>query len=378
MDMDPKSHDIVMQYGLYQNHCAMSANQAMHFQGQSCQDGQNSTSFHSLGGQLPQDPCLASQGLTTDTSQSTSPLWSIGHAYSSYPPVSEQAMAYCQPPQVVVPGQISTADDLAMSLRYSSYDSPEHAIDGFDHVQSSFDSMDSGYSHWEQMTPPSQDLDDSDEERSIRIKGEYFKTEPMPSPTPAGSSHDRAYGHSKVGPERHRKRPGKRGKSSVPRRKLDLHRVEVTYEGQWDVDEHGIPVKPIVGRTSKSKGYVCDFFDKETGRRCNQSFERSEHLKRHHSKHAPEHERKYPCPLSGCDRRIARSDNAGDHFKTHLKGPRKGQRNKFFHWNQLRTILKIEYEEKEANKMITKIEKWIREKSDGAAQREFLDYPDEY
>ncbi|KAF2860199.1 hypothetical protein K470DRAFT_197486, partial [Piedraia hortae CBS 480.64] len=107
-------------------------------------------------------------------------------------------------------------------------------------------------------------------------------------------------------------------------------------------------------RPPPSKQHVCDELD-EDGKICGSRFERSEHLKRHKTKHSLQ--RKYPCPLEGCKGAMARGDNAGDHFKTHLKGPRKGQRNRHIKWPELHSCLLMAYDEREATKMIAKLQK---------------------
>jgi len=134
---------------------------------------------------------------------------------------------------------------------------------------------------------------------------------------------------------------------------------EVLVEGKWHFDNEG---KAFLERSAPpSKPHGCD--------ECGMRFERSEHLKRHQKSHADS--RDYPCPLPGCTRKdgISRSDNATDHFKTHLKGPRKGQRNKHFEWPTLKRLLLDVYSEKEAQKLILKLERAVWKENELKEQR---------
>lgn len=104
---------------------------------------------------------------------------------------------------------------------------------------------------------------------------------------------------------------------------------------------------------------------------CGKRFERNEHLKRHLILHS--NERRYHCPLENCKKRISRSDNAGDHFRTHLKEASKGRRNKHTEWPVLRDLLLLKYDEKDAVKMILRLERWIWENPEGQIQRHWMD-----
>lgn len=56
---------------------------------------------------------------------------------------------------------------------------------------------------------------------------------------------------------------------------------------------------------------------------CSMAFTTSGHLSRHNKIHTGE--RKFTCPLDGCDQKFSRHDNCLQHYRTHLK---KAQKNK--------------------------------------------------
>ena len=69
-------------------------------------------------------------------------------------------------------------------------------------------------------------------------------------------------------------------------------------------------------------------------------------------------ERKYPCPL--CPKKIGRPDNAGDHFKTHLRAKTKGKRNDHVEWPVLHNAICNGYEDKKvAKKLLDGLRRWI-------------------
>ena len=90
---------------------------------------------------------------------------------------------------------------------------------------------------------------------------------------------------------------------------------------------------------------------------CGRRFERSEHLKRHMGMHS--NERPFPCPLPDCNKKIGRPDNAGDHFKTHLRPPTKGKRNKHYKWAFFKACILKEYPEPQAMKVLSKLSRWM-------------------
>ena len=61
--------------------------------------------------------------------------------------------------------------------------------------------------------------------------------------------------------------------------------------------------------------------------------------------------RKYPCPLCP-ERKIGRPDNAGDHFKTHLRPKTKGKRNDHVDWEIHHDAILDSYEDKKVSKKL--------------------------
>jgi len=106
----------------------------------------------------------------------------------------------------------------------------------------------------------------------------------------------------------------------------------------------------------KKKPFVCVAPDND-GNPCNAAFARGEHLKRHLSKHSSI--RRFPCVLPGCDKKIGRSDNACDHFRTHLALHGRNKRNDHFHWREVERRIRWAYPEKTAGKIIVNLERWL-------------------
>lgn len=113
----------------------------------------------------------------------------------------------------------------------------------------------------------------------------------------------------------------------------------------------------LTDRTQKKKSFVCIYIE-EDGRQCNTAFARSEHLKRHQNKHSKD--RKFPCVLPKCNKKIGRSDNACDHFRTHLQTAKRNKRNDHFHWRDVEMRIRDNYPEKQAAKIIVNLERWLK------------------
>ena len=137
---------------------------------------------------------------------------------------------------------------------------------------------------------------------------------------------------------------------------------------------HEIPAHVI----TPSKPHRCPHINPD-GTHCQSRFERSEHLKRHQNKHSDV--RAFQCPFTNdsdpakkCkhEKGVSRSDNAGDHFKSHLKVTPRGRRNSHLQWPEVRDRILETYDEKVAKKLITNLEKWIRTNDAGEGQRGHL------
>ncbi|KAF2726354.1 hypothetical protein K431DRAFT_299435 [Polychaeton citri CBS 116435] len=262
-----------------------------------------------------------------------------------------------QDQQVVVPSQLSPDDELAAY----HYTTPDLVDSQF---SSSFDSGASGYSGYDTIEPPSPDhayFAPSDDEMV------FVKPEPFNSPTPGSAQwarHSLPYRSSfqiplskarKRSTKRRRKTamPGEAYKTAFPGHSSRRDLIEVRIDPKVSFDNEG---KLLPGPNAK-KPHVCTKV--VDGQQCGRSFERSEHLKRHMSSHSTE--KQYPCPLRRfglCKMAIARPDNACDHFKTHLKTKRKGQRNKDVDWETMEAAILSEYPADKANKLLTNLRKW--------------------
>ncbi|KAK5128852.1 hypothetical protein LTR85_000185 [Meristemomyces frigidus] len=299
-------------------------------------------------------------GNASETVHSMSIDTSSATQFNAYTPTSA---SFCQHPQVVVPSQLSPAEDWTLQ-QYQGYASPQQDIDDF---SSSFASNNTSFSGYTSITPPS-----PDEQYFVISEDEGYllvKNEPLASPTP-GPSQLPCHPSVATRASRHRSRSGRGSKRGKPQEPVaaylnSKYKTMVVYEGKWRFGEHGEAF--LETASPPSKPHKCP----EHG--CPAKFERSEHLKRHQKKHTDS--REYPCPLPGCHEKsisMSRSDNATDHFKTHLKGPKKGQRNKHFEYPELRNNLLKVYSHKEAVKMIAKLEKACRDDRELRCQRHYV------
>ena len=108
----------------------------------------------------------------------------------------------------------------------------------------------------------------------------------------------------------------------------------------------------------RSRGpYNCSLVGRD-GRPCKSYFKTNYRLKRHKTAHSDKAERRYPCPLPGCTQRSSRSDNATDHFKTHLRHNPKA-RNSHFSWESVQTAIQRTFEKKEATMLLTRLGRWV-------------------
>ncbi|KXT07211.1 hypothetical protein AC578_2324 [Pseudocercospora eumusae] len=257
-------------------------------------------------------------------------------------------------PHTVVPSQLSPQEDYPMESYVPCKDEPMGQDFG-----SSFDSAGTDYSSWEtigQPSPHNQYFAQSDEDDYVVVKDEITGT---PSRTPY-RSHQYMQTSS---PDRVRRRPSRRSRKAHAAGK-----VWAEYEGPFcSVRCEGKPFEVVDGMVVTQprrdrKPHHCQVI--ENGVPCGARFERSEHLKRHMGKHT--NKRDYPCPLSFCDKAIGRPDNASDHFKTHLKPPGKGKRNKHCEWDTLETAILEHYPEKTSTKLLTNLRKWMASENEKA------------
>jgi hypothetical protein len=251
--------------------------------------------------------------------------------------------ALYQQPQVVVPSQLSPNED-CQHQQFSNYTTPDCNPKG---LGNSFTSSSMSFNGYDMVGPPSpQDVyfAHSEDEDYLMVKAERFET-----PEQEFVSHGPLLRQKKRASRRLRK-AGNR----TPHCHHDVNGFDIQCEGRQCCLQ---PLKLEIA--SSKKPFRCTFVD-EDGRPCASRFDRSEHLKRHEGRHSPE--RKYPCPLPGCNRRIGRPDNAGDHFKTHLRPKTAGKRNAHFDWNEVHNAIWENYEDqKVAKKLLDGLRRWINQ-----------------
>lgn len=308
--------------------------------------GLRTTLFQSTQG-LGQDTSNASMYANPAQSVHTTLGASVFPNYDSAGP-SINTNVY-QTPQVVVPSQLSPHEDYPMDHCYDH----QEVEDGF---TQSFDSSGSGYSTWEHVEPqsPQEMYFGKTEDDFVEVKHEAWNPSRVPS---------RAR-FFETGPSqsRPRRRGSKRGRKSNAEGncwyQADVHNMEIRCAGakfsRYQAADGSFQYR--TEERKETKPHKCTHED-EDGKRCTSSFERSEHLKRHMSKHSKE--RRYPCPLQDCNKRISRPDNAADHFRTHLRQPTKGKRNKHCSFEDLRKAIRAQYEPKMADKLLGNLDKWF-------------------
>lgn len=355
----------------YRNECSHDAdyNMAVQAAAMTCASDVATAPINAgLGGR---DPWLAAQDLSAQPNTSpyfygypvnsfqslpTSPYYATNAAAHDTTPI-----IYGQSPQVFVTSKVSPMDEWS-NPQFSTCADSDHSSEPF---HDSFYSTDSELAHFELITPPSPEdvcFGGLEKDRYVVVKSDASSQQNWT----VGS---RPTGITKALSRRPRKRPSRRGKSSLQRTALPNFDCDIILEGAWHFNgDHYVPDR----LTSTHKKFACGYKD-QGGHACGRRFERAEHLKRHQSSHCEK--RKYQCPLGGCrtTKGISRGDNAGDHFKTHLKQTHKGRRNKAIEWPVLRDLLLVDWEEREAKKMISKLEKWICTDPEGANQRHWVD-----
>lgn len=271
--------------------------------------------------------------------------------------------SFYQAPQVVVPSQLSPQEDCPME-QYSGYDQQD-VEDGF---TQSFDSSASSYTGWETMEPP------SPEEAYFgkTEDGDFVPIKYEPSTPSRGQSRADSFFDAGPSQARPRRRGSKRGRKSQAEGKCwyqtEVHNMELLCKGPRFSRRVGADgsIQYVSEGRKDPKPHKCTYKD-AAGNPCGGEFERSEHLKRHMSKHSSV--RDYPCPLDDCDKKISRPDNAADHFRTHLREPVKGKRNKHCSFEKLQKAIIREYPDKTATKLLNNLRKWVEAESVRAMEK---------
>ena len=265
-----------------------------------------------------------------------------------YDPTSVGSVQACgvssslyQHPGVVVPSQLSPHDEYAQHS-LSHFASPCRSND---EICNSFTASSIDFNDYEAVRPPSP-IDayfaHSEDEGYLIMKTEEFNS---PTAGPSSRRPTEPDGRS-VRTKRRSSKRIRKASNRTPWHTHELNNCVVHCEGKQCCLQ--LPRK--FERPTNKKPHMCT--------QCNQGFDRSEHLKRHMGKHS--NERRYPCPVPKCGARIGRPDNAGDHFKTHLREKTPGKRNDHVEWDVLHQAIWDTYEDKKmAKKLLDGLQRWI-------------------
>ena len=271
-------------------------------------------------------------------------------AFPNYDSNAHVAGSFSQPPQVVVPSQLGPQDDYQMD-QYPSYSQEDDMVHEF---AQSFDAN-AGHGGWQSVGPESPIeayMGPSDDDEYVLVKDEY-------TGTPSRSSNYRGHQPSPL-QKRHSKKARKSLASGKAFCEFSTPHFDVRCEGSpFVVDPNTGRIIPSSVGPRNSKPHKCHAMKADGKTACGASFDRSEHLKRHAVSHTDE--RPYPCPLPDCKKRIGRPDNAGDHFKTHLKGHSKGKRNNHVSFETLQDAILNHpaYDDKKATKLLNNLKKFL-------------------
>lgn len=282
-------------------------------------------------------------------------------------------VSFPQHPQFVVPSQVSPSDDCMQEL-YSGLSTPEYSDD---RLASRFGSSSASFSTWKCATPPAQSdvyLTQSSEEDFVATHTSSI-TSPTPwNPQQGGLSADL---HDSL-PLQPRKRSARKAKSIQPRMSIPAWNFDLELEGNWKVglDKAGEMSYVVKPSEMSANRHQCKHAGPD-GEECRAAFARMEHLRRHEVKHKSG-KRPFPCNLPGCRHApigISRPDNAGDHFKTHLKCTPAGRRNHHFEWPDVKDcIVNTRFEKPGTGlKLIANLERWIRKEPKAESQRKHLE-----
>lgn len=261
---------------------------------------------------------------------------------------------YQQSPSVVVPSQLSPMEDYTLSsMAVEHTHSPVHP----DMLASSFGSVTSSDMLDYEMVEPESPVDayfaHSDNEDYAIVKHDAAA---IPTKDPLAHW----YSESKSLPRRTKRRPSKRLRNGLKGATWYSHMssdynciVDCDFNG-WGMARDGTIQ---FAAPQRNNAHPCNYTNAD-GTLCGKRFARSEHLKRHEGTHS--NDRPYPCPLAGCGKRIQRPDNAGDHFKTHLRPPKTGKRNAHVEWSILESAIERAYEDKrKSKKLLDGLRRWV-------------------
>lgn len=243
---------------------------------------------------------------------------------------------HMQSPAIVEPFQMQRYPD---NNRYMTNGSPSCSPQD---MTSSFDS--SLASSWEELRTPSPEVDYCHESDGFILVGDEDQAA---SPIATVDS-------KPIRTKRTRKGGKRRKAPFVPERIIRGTGVEITLEGESIAFENHRLVRTGNSSNANKKPFVCGKYT-ERGTACGRAFARSEHLKRHLGSHSSK--RRFPCVLPACTKKIGRSDNACDHFRTHLQRDKANKRNKHFHWREVERRILHAYDPKTAAKILANLQR---------------------
>lgn len=257
--------------------------------------------------------------------------------------------AFLQYPQVVVPSELSPDEDYTTCSALEHNHSPDHS----DMPPNSFESAATSdmldYDFVDPPSPPNRHFCLSDEEGYVLVKRD-------PGATQFKDEITHWYGDSKSLPIRSKRRPSKRLRSGTKTATWNSH-ISSDFKCYFEIDRKGWDGQIPLDVAQSHKPHECRHRNLD-GTSCGRRFDRSEHLKRHKKSHS--NIRDYPCPLPGCNKAMGRPDNAGDHFKTHLRPPKPMKRNGHVEWHVLEAAIESTYTDKEkAKKLLDGLRQWV-------------------
>jgi hypothetical protein len=276
------------------------------------------------------------------TPQMISPTYSVDSNAANFPEFHYNAQACYQSPGIIEPSLVNPHNgygDHNYSMLGSPGSSPQDLSTSFGSDLSS---------SWADVHTPGPEMDCCEDLDGFLHVGKEEDMETSPTST--------------IDCKPTRARSGGRRSSKRSRRVQPVRQV-TNYNGtgiDLQLEGEGIGFEGnrfvYTDHSIKKKPYICDALDND-GNPCNAAFARGEHLKRHLSKHSSI--RRFPCVLPDCNKKIGRSDNACDHFRTHLALHGRNKRNLHYHWREVERRIRWAYPEKTAGKIIVNLERWL-------------------
>lgn len=292
------------------------------------------------------DEHVASQSMYGNPS--TSIVGSLDHSsFSEYNTSTYTGGSFSQLPPTVVPSELGPQD---FPMEHYDYSQNDDMVHGFGE---SFTSNGSHHSDYQYVGPESPDdaYMVTTDDNYVFVKEELMKT-----PSRSSESTYRGSRASESTYRGHQQSPVQRRHSKKVRKSIASGREFGKYSTpHFDVRLEGKPFSlrfdAVTGRAvtlpqgpSNGKPHKCRVTDEDgqpvkdkDGNACSARFDRAEHLKRHELSHTAA--RPFPCVLAPCKARMGRSDNAADHYRTHLR-PHSKSRNPYVTFEKLERAMR--------------------------------------